>query len=268
MSILLAEVELTQAINVIVEDVRTRIVAMVPFFRKRLRELLYRTVPVRSGKLLDTMLNNLTVDIIGDTLHVGTTTPAGYPLIIPSPLHAGEIGYGKKYTPTNPIPNAVKLRDTVKGAYYLLNDPESEGNYTKLIGMYALPIVTFVTKKMLTQGYEVEVVMTKEEEWLRFMTKDTPYVYTPDGVRKFEVVEGGAIVSDPNIEVQTESMAESRAKALSQTHMGIAGFDDIIEKMLARVYRTWSKEDIIDAGEGTDFFDWDDELDEFLQGGS
>jgi len=119
---------------VIVRDINSIIRQSLPFFNKIIRNLLYRVVPVRTGKLLDKMLQTLRIEYIGNILHVSTLIPGGYPVIIRNPRHVNEIGYGPKYEPINPIPNRNVLRHTKKGAYYLLNDPSAEESYSRVLG--------------------------------------------------------------------------------------------------------------------------------------
>ncbi len=118
----------------------------------RVKTIMYAAVPVRSGKLLDTMLNNLTIIVRNGVIHVSTITPEGYPVRIINPRHRGEIGYSYgKYTPKHKIPNVHKIRDTKKGAYYLLNDPSAIEDYMSVMGRYLYPFFESVLKHIIPE---------------------------------------------------------------------------------------------------------------------
>jgi len=164
--VLIGTVEFNQIITTIVDDVNQRLKDLVPQFRKLIRALMRRVVPVRTGKLLDTMLNNLRVDFNKDTLTISTILPSGYPVIIQNPAHTGQIGYGYgKYKPTNVIKNRVVIRETPKGAYYLLNDPTAEGNYLRILEQYALPVIKTETHRQLSQDYTVVIGLWSDDRF-------------------------------------------------------------------------------------------------------
>jgi len=147
-------------VHIIVRDINKDLKKAVPSFKQKIRLLLRKIVPVRTGKLLDTMLNNLRVEIIDNLLHISTVLPSGYPISIINAAHVMGIGYGPKYTPTNTILNRAVLRETPKGAYYVLNDPSAEGNYSRILGTYALPVIRNGLSRYLN-NYDVIISLPK-----------------------------------------------------------------------------------------------------------
>jgi hypothetical protein len=145
---LIATTNIEGIMRVITTDITTSIRLAVPAIKDNVRSLLLRKVPVRSGRLLDNMLEFLDVTLYGNVLNVSSKIPAGYPVIIEGPAHLGEEGYGPKYSPRNNIPNRRKIRDTDAGAIYALNDPEAEPDYANILGRYVYPIVQNIVGRL------------------------------------------------------------------------------------------------------------------------
>lgn len=120
-------------------------------FYEYLKEALQDIIPVRSGKLLDFILNTLNVhiELILPTIPSSVNTPVAlanavfqkpyllfgtevaYPPDRPNPIsnpaHLMEEGYGERYDPVNPIKNRQLIALTgLKTALYLLNDPAAQ----------------------------------------------------------------------------------------------------------------------------------------------
>ena len=102
------------------------------------KQEILRFTPVRSGLLVDFMMQNLSVQHIHGIVHFDFHPPAGYPTVIQNPKHRNKVGWAPAYTPVNTIPNRevdhYPSRGRTKGSkpigvYYKLNDPMAEGDY-------------------------------------------------------------------------------------------------------------------------------------------
>ena len=145
-----------EALEIIKKDVIQKIGNTTLFFRRAIRNLLRGAVPVRTAKLLDTMLNTLHIEYIAETLHVSALLPEGYPLVIENPKHSGQVGYGPKYTPTNVIANRRVIKETKKGAYYALNDPTAIGNLQAIFTELIFPLIRDYIPYFL-HDYEIRI---------------------------------------------------------------------------------------------------------------
>ena len=167
-----------QSLTMIVKDVNKQLEKMVPSLRDWIRNTLYKTIPVRTGKLLDTMLQTLHIEMTGNILHISALIPPEYPPIIINPKHSGAKGWGKKYDPINPIPNRVVIRSTKGvggkppvGNIYLLNDPFAVGEYTQILGTYVFPMVRDTVPQILA-NYDVIYYMPTQIEGKPFGVDD------------------------------------------------------------------------------------------------
>jgi len=153
---LISKVDITAVPAVIEADINKDLNTLVPRYTAYIKRILRKGVSVRTGKLLDTLLNSLVVQMVANTLVVSVIAPAGYPTVITRPANIGEVGWGPKYTPMNNIPNRQIIRETPKGAYYLLNDPEAVSDYNVLLQTYILPTVDYITARGLG-SYDVTI---------------------------------------------------------------------------------------------------------------
>jgi len=171
-------VPIDDVVRVIDADINKDIKLMIPQFTGFIRQLLRKKVPVRTGKLLDSLLNTLNVKKVGNMLVVGANPPTGYPVIIVNPAHFGnKVGYAYgKFEPSTTITNRALVRETPKGAYYLLNDPDAIGDYYEILGAWVLPAVEYIMGKTLGI-YDVEIKLDisvlKAMGTLRKIVEDT-----------------------------------------------------------------------------------------------
>ncbi|WP_371805470.1 hypothetical protein [Candidatus Lokiarchaeum ossiferum] len=107
---------------------------------ERIKLKIMRWVPVRSGKLLDTILNTLNIikrvyygsNFLSQLSYVWNSDRP-YP-VTPNVKHSGQVGYGEFYQPRHTIPNRKLIKKTSKnGALWLLNDPMSVEDPTPFI---------------------------------------------------------------------------------------------------------------------------------------
>lgn len=106
------------------------------YFSQPLLSFIWSLIPTRTGKLADLIMQSILLYRSSNSRTFIFNIPQGYPPTITNPKHNGEIGYGPKYTPTYTSPLIQKVRDTPKGAYYLLSDPIAEPNYLVTIQNY------------------------------------------------------------------------------------------------------------------------------------
>lgn len=178
----------------ITKDVMRDIQEMIPLLRKWMITTLYKTVPVRTGRLLDTILQTLRIDMFGNTLTLHAVVATGYPLVIRNPKHSGQIGWGPMYFPKHPIPNRVILRTTKKGAYYILNDPTAVGEYTTILKTYVFPMVRDIIPTLLS-NYEVNIILPKIKKDPALLTGDPASVEFVMDMAKI-YTGGGPITSE------------------------------------------------------------------------
>lgn len=127
-------------------------------FNELVRKDLAAYTPVRTGRLLDTLLNNLRTEVTDGRIRFTTDRPPGYPQLIQNPQHSYEIGWGPKYEPTNPIKNRLVLKNTPKGAYYVLNDPLAIPDYMSIINLRTIPKMKHAIRNLLPY-FEVRFVL-------------------------------------------------------------------------------------------------------------
>ena len=162
--IIASGVKVDAILPLIEADIHASVAKNVTFFKYIVTDMLQRFVPVRTGKLLDNLLNTLRVEYIGHTVIVSAVTPTGYPIIIKNPAHYGSIGYGYgHYEPINSIRNRIKLRDTPKGGYYLLKDSEAIGDYQAILENFVVPRITTIIEALPFE-YEVTISLPKRKE--------------------------------------------------------------------------------------------------------
>ena len=106
------------------------------YFSQPLLSFIWALIPTRTGKLADLIMQSIIIYRLSNSRTFIFNIPQGYPPAITNPKHNGEIGYGPKYQPTYTSPLIQKVRDTPKGAYYLLSDPIAEPNYLVTIQNY------------------------------------------------------------------------------------------------------------------------------------
>lgn len=200
--------------------------------RKDLRD----HVPVRTGKLLDNLLNNLTTEVIGSKVIYNTSPPSGYPSSIINPAHRGEIGWGRKYTPTHNIANVTVLRPTKKGAYYILNDPSAVSDYMGILGTKTLPKLSQRIKQILPSFSMVLTPTTYAKDYMDFLVGEGANVYTGGEVTAIipiDDIDGADFISAPTpLEIQTRTMGESRDAAMSGYQ---AQMDAMADKLMALI---------------------------------
>lgn len=154
-------VPIDSAINTINKIIKKEIKRERPNYEMMAKEDLRARVPVRSGRLLDTLLKTLVVEIIGDNIVFNTSPPVGYPPLIKNPAHRGEVGWGRKYKPIQTIANRHVIRETSKGAYYLLNDPSAISDYMSILGTQTIPRVKIRINRVIP-SFDMIVILPKE----------------------------------------------------------------------------------------------------------
>jgi hypothetical protein len=106
----------------------------------RLLQDIHQFIPTRSGKLYDELIQFSKVMVERSQMGLRFTffihTPQNYPLLIENPKHSGQIGWGYRHDAVYLSPLVNKLRDTEKGAYFLLNDPQAESDYISIFTLY------------------------------------------------------------------------------------------------------------------------------------
>lgn len=127
----------------LLEKINKYLISKVKKFEQIIESRLRIHSPVRSGKLLDTMLNFLRIDIIRTTLKMSTYKPIGYPDIIIGAKHHGEkMGWADSYVPTNRIDNRVLIEFGDGGQdLFLLNDPHAMENYRDIMREKSSPAI-------------------------------------------------------------------------------------------------------------------------------
>jgi len=140
--------------------------------KEEFKMMILNNMPIRSGLLVDTILNSFHFEVLRDAgedkinfyPQYTYIYPSDRPLIISRPQHAGELGYGQKYSPINSIPNRSLIRETAKSALYQLNDPGATANPKATIALKMRQILYDANEKLqqnilnLTRGTDTDAI--------------------------------------------------------------------------------------------------------------
>lgn len=129
-----------------------------------MHEICKKFIPIRSGKLVDSILNSMVIF----NYRLGTSnfvTKVDYilPADRPYPFNAGKVqhappetGWGETYNPTNTIPNRHPIENKGNKTKYLLDDPNAVPDFMFIINDYATQAIKSDVINRMTQ-IELEV---------------------------------------------------------------------------------------------------------------
>jgi hypothetical protein len=144
------------------------------YFSQPLLSFIWALIPTRTGKLADLIMQSILIYRLSNSRTFIFNIPQGYPPAITNPKHNGEIGYGPKYNPTYTSPLIQKVRDTPKGAYYLLSDPIAEPNYLVTIQNYVYGLMYQLLAHMEAVKFIAYAWIEQKQQYLNLTGITTP----------------------------------------------------------------------------------------------
>lgn len=144
------------AIAYILSDIQQQITLMGNILLQSIIQFCADVVPQRTGKLLDKIIESISIMVTTNGISVTVNQPTDYPNIISGSSHDGEIGYGPKYNTT--YGDQIVIRNTKSGAYYMLHDTMALDDYMTAIEAFVTRILVGSVVMMLQQ-YVIVVEM-------------------------------------------------------------------------------------------------------------